>query len=166
MTHLGERVGSLVDGELGHAARERALAHLTACDRCRAEVEAERRLKGRLSGTLAPGAQEQLLRRLREIPVLGLPADAGDYAVWRLPTAAVLAAPTRGRGRYVAIGVAASVATVLSAAFAAGGNAPAEGPAIRPAVDTYTVQHAATTGNLPLSTTSFGTGVTISFLQP
>lgn len=66
MSHLGERLTALVDGELGHDERDRALAHLAACDLCRAEADALRALKqpaprdgrrgpGRASARPAPG---------------------------------------------------------------------------------------------------------------
>ncbi|MCY7364907.1 MAG: zf-HC2 domain-containing protein, partial [Frankiaceae bacterium] len=45
---LGEQVAALVDGELDHAARERAQRHLAHCVTCRAEADAHRRLKVRL----------------------------------------------------------------------------------------------------------------------
>jgi len=47
---LGDVAAALVDGELDHAARERAHRHLAHCGPCRAEVDAQRRLKARLSG--------------------------------------------------------------------------------------------------------------------
>ncbi|MFI0452929.1 anti-sigma factor family protein [Actinomadura sp. 6N118] len=50
MSCLGERLTALVDGELGHEERDRALAHLARCERCRAEADALRRIKGRLRG--------------------------------------------------------------------------------------------------------------------
>lgn len=50
MSCLGERLTALVDGELGHDERDRALAHLARCERCRSEADALRRLKGRLRG--------------------------------------------------------------------------------------------------------------------
>ncbi|MET7613373.1 zf-HC2 domain-containing protein, partial [Streptomyces seoulensis] len=34
--HLGDRLSALVDGELGHESRDRVLAHLATCCRCRA----------------------------------------------------------------------------------------------------------------------------------
>ncbi|MCW2887824.1 MAG: putative transrane anti-sigma factor [Streptosporangiaceae bacterium] len=48
MSHLGERLTALVDGELGHDERDRALAHLAACEQCRREADTLRRLKSRL----------------------------------------------------------------------------------------------------------------------
>lgn len=71
MTHLGDVAAALVDGELGHAARERALRHLTACGRCRAEVDAQRALKASLHGSavVAPVAHDALRVRLLALPV-------------------------------------------------------------------------------------------------
>ena len=51
MSCLGDVVAALVDGELDHAARERAQRHLAHCTPCRTEVDAQRRLKARLTGT-------------------------------------------------------------------------------------------------------------------
>lgn len=50
MSCLGERLTALVDGELGHEERDRVLAHLAGCARCRDEVAVLRGLKGRLRG--------------------------------------------------------------------------------------------------------------------
>lgn len=68
MSHLGERLTALIDGELGHDERDRALAHLAICAECRAEADLLRRLKGRLrdlGGTVAP--IESTLRGLGEV---------------------------------------------------------------------------------------------------
>ncbi|GAB2811222.1 hypothetical protein GCM10022221_05830 [Actinocorallia aurea] len=48
MSCLGERLTALVDGELDHAERDRAQAHLVLCAECRAEAEALRSVKRRL----------------------------------------------------------------------------------------------------------------------
>ncbi|MFG2005871.1 anti-sigma factor family protein [Spirillospora sp. NPDC048911] len=64
MSCLGERLTALVDGELGHEERDRALAHLARCERCRAEADALRRLKGRLRGL----ADLPLIERDEELP--------------------------------------------------------------------------------------------------
>ena len=39
---LADVVAALVDGELDHAAREKAQRHLLHCDSCRAEVDVQR----------------------------------------------------------------------------------------------------------------------------
>ncbi len=68
---LGEVAAALVDGELDHAGRERAQRHLAHCDTCRAEVDAQRRLKARMGSLEAPAPSADLQARLRG---LGAPA--------------------------------------------------------------------------------------------
>ena len=48
MSHLGDELSALVDGELGGAELDRANAHLAACGACRVEANALRRLKHEL----------------------------------------------------------------------------------------------------------------------
>ncbi|MBA9003864.1 anti-sigma factor family protein [Thermomonospora cellulosilytica] len=83
MSCLGERLTALVDGELDHEERDRALAHLAGCDRCREEADTLRRIKDRLRALAAPPADpagapdlpdDDFLRRLM---ALGAPPDAG-----------------------------------------------------------------------------------------
>ncbi|OHV48224.1 hypothetical protein [Pseudofrankia sp. BMG5.36] len=62
--HLGERLCPLVDGQLCHDERDRALAHLAHCAACREEVAEHRRMKQRLSGLWAPSLPEGLADRL------------------------------------------------------------------------------------------------------
>lgn len=62
--HLGERLSALVDGELGHAERERALSHLALCESCRFEAEMTRSLKRRLHGLDAPSPSMDFMGRL------------------------------------------------------------------------------------------------------
>ncbi|MGH3163007.1 MAG: anti-sigma factor family protein, partial [Streptosporangiaceae bacterium] len=52
MSHLGDRLSALVDGELGGAERDRAHAHLAACEQCRAEAAELRALKQKLRGLM------------------------------------------------------------------------------------------------------------------
>jgi len=85
MSCLGDVVAALVDGELDHAARERAQRHLAHCTPCRTEVDAQRRLKARLTGTstgeVAPSdALTARLLGLRPDPATG-PAVAPQAAV-------------------------------------------------------------------------------------
>jgi len=49
MSHLGQRLSALIDGELGHADRDRVLVHLARCEACRAEAVALRMLKRRMN---------------------------------------------------------------------------------------------------------------------
>jgi anti-sigma factor RsiW len=53
VSHLGEDLSALVDGELTGAELDRANAHLAACERCCAEAAALRDLKRQLRGLAA-----------------------------------------------------------------------------------------------------------------
>lgn len=69
--HLGDRLSALVDGELGHEARERVLAHLATCAKCKAEADAQRRLKNVFAEAAPPPPSESFLARLQMLPVGG-----------------------------------------------------------------------------------------------
>ncbi|MFE0654285.1 zf-HC2 domain-containing protein [Streptomyces sp. NPDC059534] len=71
--HLGDRLAALVDGELGHDARERVLAHLATCPRCKAEADAQRNLKSVFASAAPPPPSAGFLARLQ-----GLPGGPGD----------------------------------------------------------------------------------------
>ncbi|MFE2287499.1 zf-HC2 domain-containing protein [Streptomyces sp. NPDC059443] len=66
--HLGDRLAALVDGELGHDARERVLAHLATCSKCKAEADAQRRLKTLFVESAPPPLSAGLLARLQGLP--------------------------------------------------------------------------------------------------
>ncbi|MFJ7998067.1 anti-sigma factor family protein [Streptomyces sp. NPDC096310] len=66
--HLGDRLAALVDGELNHDARERVLAHLATCARCKAEADAQRRLKTAFAQAAPPQLSAGLLARLQGLP--------------------------------------------------------------------------------------------------
>ena len=66
--HLGDRLAALVDGELGHDARERVLAHLATCPKCKTEADAQRRLKSVFAETAPPPPSESFLARLQGLP--------------------------------------------------------------------------------------------------
>lgn len=66
--HLGDRLAALVDGELKHDARDRVLAHLATCAKCKAEADAQRRLKSAFAMSAAPPPSEGFLARLQGLP--------------------------------------------------------------------------------------------------
>ncbi|WP_333775313.1 anti-sigma factor family protein, partial [Streptomyces sp. IBSBF 3136] len=66
--HLGDRLSALVDGELGHESRDRVLAHLATCARCKAEADAQRRLKNVFAEAAPPSPSESFLARLQGLP--------------------------------------------------------------------------------------------------
>lgn len=63
-SHLGWRASTLVDGQLDHDERDRALAHLARCGQCRAAVQAERSAKAALSGMADPPPPPDLVAAL------------------------------------------------------------------------------------------------------
>ncbi|MFJ5705932.1 anti-sigma factor family protein [Streptomyces sp. NPDC093105] len=141
--HLGDRLAALVDGELGHDARERVLAHLATCARCKAEADAQRALKSVFASSGAPQPSEGFLARLQGLP--GGPGDPGRSPLEQLleargvksdgfATAApavpdtttgfrVHAVSPSGRGRRFAVAAAGAVSF---AAIALGGTLPTE----------------------------------------
>jgi anti-sigma factor RsiW len=171
MSHLGERLTALVDGELGHDERDRALAHLAGCDLCRAEADELRALKRRLRAMDDAVPGERLLARLQ---AMGEPGDPLPPAVRRLPghgrgpsadRPATRPRDTRPagrarrtatrrrlpRGRYLLVGAATlAVLGIGSAAFAAGSD-PRSLPRVAPSVEQFAVEHALTSGDVPLT---------------
>jgi anti-sigma factor RsiW len=103
MSHLGDRLSALVDDELSHDERDRLLAHLAACQDCRAEAAALRALKRRV-GALGDAVMDvRLLARLVELAEPGEPAAARPRVFHRsdAPRAALLMypdTPVTGRG--------------------------------------------------------------------
>ncbi|GAA2319791.1 zf-HC2 domain-containing protein [Streptomyces kunmingensis] len=75
--HLGDRLAALVDGELDHDARERVLAHLATCPKCKAEADAQRRLKSVFAEVAPPPPSESFLARLQGLPAGG-DSDGGS----------------------------------------------------------------------------------------
>ncbi|MFD9435862.1 anti-sigma factor family protein [Streptomyces sp. NPDC060002] len=75
--HLGDRLSALVDGELGHDTRERVLAHVATCPRCKTEVDAQRRLKNVFAEVAPPAPSESFLARLQGLPGGGDPDGGG-----------------------------------------------------------------------------------------
>jgi hypothetical protein len=75
--HLGDRLSALVDGELGHDSRERVLAHVATCAKCKSEVDAQRRLKNVFAEVAPPAPSESFLARLQGLPGGG-DSDGGD----------------------------------------------------------------------------------------
>jgi hypothetical protein len=66
-----------VDGELGHESRDRVLAHLATCAKCKAEADAQRRLKNVFAEAAPPPPSESFLARLQGLPA-GDDPDDGD----------------------------------------------------------------------------------------
>jgi anti-sigma factor RsiW len=168
MSHLGDRLSALVDGELDGAERDRAHAHLASCEQCRAEAAELRALKQQLR-TLMTGAPAEaaMTRRLIALTGPGGPmpprrgrlrvARAGRPSAGRRAARAMTRPSTRGsrsarRRRYLMLGTVSLVVSLGTAAFTAGGGSDsAPGPRITPPVEMYSVEHAITTGEVPFA---------------
>jgi hypothetical protein len=64
VTHLGDRVAALVDGQLTSEAVDRATVHLVSCRPCRDLVELERLTKARLTALVGPTPRPDFVNRL------------------------------------------------------------------------------------------------------
>jgi hypothetical protein len=151
MSHLGQRISALIDGELSDSGRDRVLAHIAGCDECRQEAVALRALKQRMHSLGEAMVDTELTGRLM---AMAMPSDGRSWtarASWR-PRGAFPAA------RMLTAGILAStVAGLGAAAFFAGGEHQVPGPKVTPAVDTFLVQHAIVTGDMPVTPLTGGT---------
>jgi anti-sigma factor RsiW len=169
VTHLGQRLSALIDGELEGSERERVLVHMARCGSCRDEVAALRMLKRRMNalGEAAGGAGlAGLTGRLMSLSELvglddprlpaGLPpADA----VWPpqpppggWPVHNHGSRPDQRAGRYFLAGsLAVFLAGLGTAAFIAGGEPQARAPAppVMPSVDVLVVPHELVNDSVP-----------------
>ena len=152
MSHLDDLTAALVDNELSHEARDRALCHITHCDECRAEVDAQRHLKALLANQADPEVPAGLNARLLDIARTAAGPTTPDV----VRGASTTPRPPRRRGArrpaeraslrnraatYSALGVA-----LVAGVAAVGGDSNA--PRVRPPVESFVEDHAATTGNL------------------
>jgi anti-sigma factor RsiW len=165
VTHLGEQISALVDGELTGAELDRANAHLAACERCRAEAAEMRQLKRDLRALFAVDGDDELTGRLLAMvdPDRPVPShqdlreqyrhgrgkgprderphgrgsrDDGDAA--------------RSRARYVVwSAVSLFVVGIGAAAFSMGGGGGAPAPKITPQLEMFSVEHAIVSGTVP-----------------
>ncbi|HMD91581.1 MAG TPA: zf-HC2 domain-containing protein [Trebonia sp.] len=91
MSHLGEQISALVDGELNGAELDRANAHLATCEQCRAEAAELRQLKRELRALAAPPAAGKADGHAS-------PAEAADALTRRLLAMAGPGGPVPSRG--------------------------------------------------------------------
>ncbi|MFI9327323.1 anti-sigma factor family protein [Kitasatospora sp. NPDC052868] len=100
--HLGERLSSFVDGELGHDSRDRVQAHLATCPQCLAEADEGRAVKHLLTHTGTPGPSSALMARLMAVGTLQddqLPPERSRRDDDDLPGGGVAASGTLGGSR-------------------------------------------------------------------
>ena len=161
MSHLGDLLSALVDGELTGAELDRANAHVAVCSACRVEANAMRRLKQELRSLAeqsVAGDTEDFTRRLLEMTVQADP-DARIPARY-LGGAPYSAAPPRRirrltRGQRVRYMLWSAVSLVVlgigSLAFGLGGGSGSAGPQITPQLEVFDVQHALFSGDVPFA---------------
>jgi anti-sigma factor RsiW len=161
MSHLGDRLSALIDGELDGAERDRAHAHLASCEQCRGEAAELRALKRKLRalGSGAP-AEAAMTRRLVAMTGPGGPLPprrrslrlaSGDRPTARRETRRPLSRRAVRR-RYLVLGTVSLVVGLGTAAFTVGGGSQAApGPKITPPVEMFVVEHAITTGEVPFA---------------
>jgi anti-sigma factor RsiW len=142
MSHLGQRLSALIDGELDHDERDRVLGHLARCGWCRDEAAALRTLKRRMNALGEAAAGSGLTGRL-----MGLSSSQGGVwpeAVSGWPPAERAGRPESRAGRYfLASSVAILLAGLGTAAFIAGGDPQGQAPtpAVTPSVDVLMLEH-------------------------
>jgi anti-sigma factor RsiW len=163
MSHLGDRLSALVDGELSGAERDRAYAHLAGCEHCRAEAAQLRALKEKLRSLVerAP-AEAAMTRRLISMTGPGGPLPP-RRALLRVVSGPRPDRPRdlrrsarqgnrARRRRHLLLGTVALLVGLGTAAFSAGGGGQAApGPRITPPVELYSVEHAIITGEVPFN---------------
>jgi anti-sigma factor RsiW len=181
MSHLGDRLSALVDGELDGAELDRAHAHLASCEQCRAEAADLRKLKAQLRG-LTGGAPAEAAVTRRLIAMTGpggplpsrlrarrhllrmMPGSGSDRPAGSQPASRRAPAPPGTRRhrlgrqrRYLVLSTVTLVVGLGTAAFTAGGGGQAApGPKITPPVEMYSVEHAIDTGSVPFPAPAVG----------
>jgi anti-sigma factor RsiW len=175
VSHLGDQLSALIDGELSGTELDRANAHLAGCAACRAEAGSLRRLKHELSALAEVCDADGLTRRLLAMPHAadgagpGAPEPAENLrpapsgrrrgqlrpAGHRAPADAYDGLSRRPggrrRGRTVLWStVSLVVVGVGTAAFTVGGGG-ASGPTITPQLEVFDLQHAVTSGDVPFA---------------
>jgi anti-sigma factor RsiW len=158
MSHLGDRLSALVDGELSGAELDRAHAHLAGCAQCRTEAAELRALKQKLRALMAGApAEAAMTRRLIAMSGPGGPLPPRHRLLRVIPGRRPAAGPVSSRPprsgtrrRYLVLGTVSLVVGLGAAAFTVGGGPDtAPGPRITPPVEMYSIEHAITTGEVP-----------------
>jgi hypothetical protein len=172
--HPLDKLSAAVDGELDHDSRDKIFSHLVGCESCRAEADAQRRLKAQLGTIGCPEPSGDLMQRLLGVPsfstepreeirpvltpAVGLsPARsafpaARNRTTNRPATQRPVARSGRSRRRGVmagAAGSAAAVASLLGTAFVIGDPAQQQPPTLQPPLNSFSADHASTTAGYP-----------------
>lgn len=156
MTHLGQRLSALIDGELEASERQRVLLHTNKCRSCRAELAALHVLKQQIVNSVgeAPAVAGLTGRLMSQL--MGIqsgewppPPPPGGWPTHGRPSQDSPAADRSSRPdqRATRFFLAGSVAIFLAglgtAAVIAGGEPQAQAPAppVTPSVDVLVAPH-------------------------
>ena len=161
MSHLGNLISALIDGELDGVELDRANAHLAGCAACQGEAAQLRELKRELRALGDLDCADAVTSRLLALDGPGRAGAKGANGTASAPGGLVAARALerrpgrrarRRRGRY-AIWSAMSlvVVGVGAAAFGMGGTPSANEPQITPQLEVFDVQHAITSGDVPFA---------------
>jgi len=146
VSHLGDLISALVDGELAGTELDRANAHLAACGACQAEAAQLRELKRELRALVDLDGADALTGRL--LAMAGPTYQVTARSLRRQPGRRA----RRRRGRYVILGAASLVAFGIgAAAFGMGGSPAGNEPQITPQLEMFDMQHAVTSGDVPFA---------------
>jgi hypothetical protein len=178
VSHLGHRLSALVDGELSHEDRDRALAHVAHCRPCHDLLDAERAVKEALASARAPEPSDQVLASLAALALPGPPLPPRSRTMPQGPVVPVLPPPGRGprghrgdsrgpssygagtarrtrRARYAAVGALSVAGLVLGTAFAAGAPRQPAGSIVPPSAE-LSVEHSATMSGITVGEPGLG----------
>jgi anti-sigma factor RsiW len=171
VSHLGDRLSALIDGELDHETRDRALAHVAYCADCRAELDAHRQVKHALAGAPAPAPSPDTVAALLALAEPGGPLPPRARRMPLGPVVPDLPPPGRRpgtrsrrgatgspgrrdgrrpggrvlhRSRVVTAGALTCAGLVLGTAFAIGGSSSPGGGPLVPPVAELSVEHGRT----------------------
>jgi hypothetical protein len=157
VTHLGQQLSALIDGELEDCERERVLMHLARCGSCRDEAAALRMLKRRMNALGEAAAGAGLTGRLMGLrdSALGGGMSPGESVwppspppqSWQPPSQEEK--PDFWPGRYFIAGsLVVFLAGLGTAAFIAGGDSQARAPAPPVTPSVLIVPHASMNGGM------------------
>jgi anti-sigma factor RsiW len=152
MSHLGNLISALVDGELGGVELDRANAHLAGCAACRTEAAQLRELKRELRALGDLDDADAVTSRLLALVVQGAAGGSGVPVTARPLQRQPGRRARRRPGRYAVWGAMSLVVVgVGAAAFGMGGTPAGNEPQITPQLEVFDLQHAMNAGDVPFA---------------
>jgi anti-sigma factor RsiW len=142
--HLGDQVAAFVDGELGFAARERALEHLSRCPDCRAAVAEQRRVKARVQTLPTTEPSAHLISNLTQVAELPGSCEPHDHSRGDLPG-------RLRRGGLLLAGAGSVAAGFIGVAYVVGGAPAQQYQPVSPPVGQFSAEFAGSRQPTPFS---------------